>query len=605
MASGSARTPGLISRVLNAVGNKVGATDSGTGPADRIARLGLSERAQLLNRKWAWYRTQQYDARKIDWSGRTVMDEMEVEAISSRGFIPPGFVDAGQQSAPLRFRKPSTPYGLAKVVVDRFTGLLFSEGQHPLIQVNGDPVTEDFIRTVADVARLWQQMILARTYGGAMGSVAVGFQFVDGKPVIEVHDPRWCEPEFVERSNLVVKSIEKRYQYPKEERDPESGRWETVWYWYRRIIDDQTDTVFQPVPVGNGKEPEWQVLEAHPHGLGFCPVIWVQNLPVQDETDGDPDCHGAYDMLESIDALLSQAQRGIISNCDPTLVITSKSDMGPSMQKGSGNAFQVPDGDAKYLEMTGGGSKAALDMVQELRAYVLEVVQCVLEAGPIQHNRTATEVNTNTAPMLAKADVMREQYGERCVKPLLEMMYKAAQRLNTPKPVPVGAPEMAPEAAQLPTDLTNDGNLSPAAPVPASPAQPAQQLERYELNLPPKYVPDPGGAGGQVAQKREIGLGGVIELKWPDYFRPTLADIVQATTAAAAAKTAGLLDSATLGKFIARFFDVEDPAAMVAKANDEFKQAQDQLMAGSLASPAAADPSGGAGHPFGKPPFGG
>jgi len=555
MASGIPRQPGMISKMLGAVTGKLGGRDSGSSPNDRIARLGLSQRSQELNRLWSWYRSSQYEGRKINWQGREHMDQFAREAISSKGFIPPGFVDAGQQNVPLEFRRPSVPYGLAKVIVDRFTGLLFSEDQHPVIQIDGDPVTEDFIQTLARSARLWQQMIQVRTFGGAMGSVAVGFQFIEGKPVIEVHDPRWCEPEFAERSQFTVRRMEKRYQYPQEERDPDTGRYETVWYWYRRIIDEQNDIVFKPVPVGSGDEPQWEIENSVAHGFGFCPVVWVQNLPVQDEIDGDPDCHGTFDMMEAIDQLLSQAQRGVLSNCDPTLVITSESEMGPQVSKGSGNALQIPKGDAKYLEMTASGPKAAMDMVSELRTMVLEIAQCFLDTGAVQHNRTATEVNKNIAPMLAKADVMREQYGERCVKPLLEMMLKAAMDLNRPRPV--------------------DGENG-------------QQLMRQQLALPPKYVQGPDGT--QIAQPREPGSGGTIQLKWPDFFRPSLQDVLQATQAATTAKTAGIIDNATIAKFIARYFDVDDPQQMMAAAQEEFRQQQDQLVAGSLATPDAANP---------------
>src|SRR5581483_4742718 len=270
--------PTLIGRLLNTLAGKAGGRDAGSEPGDRMARLGMSERTQALNRFWSWYRGEQYGARTLDWNGRQYMSPMAIEAVSSRGFIPPGFVDAGQQNTPLKFRRPTAPYGLCRVIVDRFTGLLFSEGQHPEVHVEGDPNTEAFLRAVVDASRLWQQMLLARAYGGGTGSVAVGFQFVDGKPVIEVHDPRWCEPEFVERSNFTLKSIEKRYQFSQEERDPQTGKFETVWYWYRRIIDAQADTVFVPAPVGNGDEPDWQVQASVEHNLGFCPVVWVQNI---------------------------------------------------------------------------------------------------------------------------------------------------------------------------------------------------------------------------------------------------------------------------------------------------------------------------------------
>lgn len=570
---------GMLGALLQKMGGKgsAGGKDSGTGPMDRIARMGLSERQLMLNRLWSWYRGQQYEARRIDWNGREVLEPLAAEAISSRGFIPPGFVDASGQSTPLKFRRPSSPYGLAKVIVERFTGLLFSEGQHPTVQVEGDPVTEDFVRALCEVSRMWQQMMVARTYGGGMGSVAIGFQFVDGKPMVEVHDPRWCQPQFVERSTNTLKSIEKRYQYPKEVRDPQTGRYETVWFWYRRVIDQLVDVVFEPAPVGNGQEPEWKEDVKVAHGLGFCPVVWVQNIPVQDEIDGDPDCQGTYEMMEAIDMLVAQAHRGILANCDPTLVVTSESDMGPQLQKGNGNAIQVPKGDAKYLEMTGAGSKAAMDMASQLRDMVMEVAQVVLQS-PVQHNRTATEVDRNLSSMLAKADVMREQYGERAVKPLLEMMYKAAVKRAQP------TPEVNAATGQ-------------------------NELVRETLNLPPKYAPPPAVPGmpppapdaPPVQTARSPGNGGTIRLKWPEYFRPSIADIAAATTAAVAAKTGGVLDQATAGRFLAKFFDVEDPEKMIAAAASEAKQAQDQMLMTSLTNPGSAFPGGPQPPPGGAP----
>jgi len=567
MASGLPSNPSLVQKLLSPLMGKMGSQDKGSGPMDRLARLGLSPRQQELNRLWAWYRCANYEVRAQDWNGKPHLDPLALEAVSSRGFIPPGFYDAAGQGMPLKFRRPTAPYALPKVIVDRFSGLLFSERQHPHVHVEGDTDTEDFLQALAEVSRLWSCMIQARQYGGAMGTVVVGFQFIDGKPVIEVHDPRWIWPEFEDRQALRLASFEKRYQFPVEERDPVTGKYDTVWYWYRRVIDADRDTLYAPAPVGKGEEPQWVVQAEVTHGLGFCPAIWVQNLPVQDSLDGDPDCHGIFEMVETIDALIAQANKGTLNNCDPTLGLVTKAEMGSEIKKGSDNSIKIPEGSMQYLEITGGGLKMASELAETLRKYALEVAQCVLE-HPDAGNRTATEVHRTYAMMLAKADVLREQYGEKCVKPLLEMMVKAAQALGQPKP---GEGEQA------------------------------GVMVRQVLKLPDKVTKNPDGT--MTKTPRQLGPGGFIKLQWPNYFEPSLQDVLQASQAAGTAKQMELIDAEHASKFVSEYFDVEDVQAMLAVIKSDSAQAQAEMegMAmGGMGKQTMDEQIQNELHPFGK-----
>ena len=502
----------------------------------KISRLGMSPRQQELNRWWASYRGQQYDARRVDWDGSERVAHLDAETIASAGFIPPGFYDAGAQF-PIKFRRPSTPYHLRKVIVDRFTGLLFSDRKHPAIRVEGDPASEDYVRTLAEVSRLWPAMILARTYGGAMGTTVLGFQFVDGKPVVEVHDPRWCYPEFEDRHALKLAKLEKRYMFPIDERDPETGNWVQRAYWYRREITTEKDILYKPVPVEDGEAPEWEIEREVNHNFGFCPAVWVQNSPVQDDIDGDPDCLGIDDLCDQIDALLSQATMGVLANCDPTLKIITDADL-DGIKKGSRNAIKLPQGSsADYMEMSGAGPKAALDLADRLRSLALEVAQCVLD-NPNATMKTATEVERSYASMLARADVFREQYGERGVKPLLEMMVKAVQSLSKPRSV-------------------------------------GGQIVRQRIELPPRMTAQEDGTVARTA--RELGPGGVLNLNWGPYFAPTLEDAVKAAQSAVAAKSGGLLDTEHAVAFVAPYFMVEDSATLTRKVKAEAAESQAQM----------------------------
>lgn len=535
---------------------------------DRIRRLGLSPRSQKLSRYYAFYRCCNYEARQVSWDGSMRMDPLSHEGIASGNPIPPGFYDAGQ-TTPLRFRKPTAPYNLTKVIVDRFTSLLFSQRRHPQLRVLGDMLTEDYARALADTARLWPAMIRARSMGGAIGTSIAGFQFANGRPMVEVHDARWCTPEWADRYSFKLASIEKRYQYPIEERDPETGAWTDVAYWYRRVIDMESDTVWKPIPVGGGDEPHWSnpdnIMSSVRHNLGFCPVVWAQNLPVEDDVDGDPDCHGVFDMIEAIDTLLSQADRGVIANCDPTTVIIGPDKLA-EVAKGSMNAMKLTSGDMKYLEMTGSGPKAATELAEIFRNRALEVAQCVLENTQQGGARTATEIERMYASMISKADVLREQYGEHLVRPVVEMMLRAARAGTRPyKDEATGA------------------------------------IIRGGINLPPR-IEKRGDKQFLIERKLGPRTENFVELQWPGYFEPPLADVDMATRAASSARTAGLIDAETAAKFIANYFAVEDVQAVLEKAKQE---KQDDLNTGAgdflegmkggglggNAEPAAPDPS--------------
>lgn len=544
MSSGTRYNPGSVRKLLDGMASRltaVGNRSESTAEAmRRISRLGMSPRQLMLNKLWSWYRTEQYASRNFDWNGQRVLDPIEHEAISHGGVIPPGFYDATGQNLPIKFRKPNAPYALPRVIVDRFTGLLFSERHHPKIEVEGDPILEDLLGALVEQGRLWPTMIQARNYGGAMGTVAMGFQFVNGELEFEVHDPRWCTVRFKDRTKLNVEAFEKRYMYPVDEIDEIKEQYVTNWYWYRRVIDAERDVLYEPAPVGDGNEPQWVVKSEIVHGLGFCPIVWVQNLPVQDDIDGDPDCLGVYEMVEAMDALLSQSHKGTVANCDPTLVLSTDAELDSTMQKGTGNAIKLPSGgNAQYLEITGSGPRMSVELFREFRKLALEVAQCVLE-HPDVANRTATEIDRVYSSMISKADVIREQYGEKGIKPLLNMVISAI-RIE--------------EAGYK--DPTNG------------------EIVRGKLNLPPRQEQLPNGDVSYVERKLGDAVG-VIQVKWPKYFEPMLTDVELATRSAIAAKAGGLLDLEHAVKYIAEHYRVEDVAAMIARIKAEQQEQQDR-----------------------------
>jgi hypothetical protein len=520
-----------------------------------VRRLGLSPRQQELNRRWAWYTAQNYDTCKVDWDGRENPDPTTHEQIVSEAMLPPGFLDAGS-FFPLKFRRPTAPYRLPRVITNRFTGLLFSERHHPIPVVEGDEDTEDFVLGLIEDARLWPRMLVARTLGGGQGTVVVGFVFVEGVPRVEVHDARWCTPTWLDRWTFKLKSVEKRYQYPIEVRDPETGNWKEEPHWYRRVIDEKADTTWDAVPVGSGLEPEWDRLESTSieHGFGFCPCVWIQNLPVEDDIDGESDCHGVYEMVAAMDQLNSQSHKGTIQNLDPTLLLVTKAKLA-EIKKGSDNAIKLPEGGTgQYLEITGSGIKEARELVREWRGFVLEVVQCVLadETGDKGGSATAFEIARRFSSMIEKADMLREQYGENGVLRLIEMMVRAVRKLDGPRAV--------------------NG-----------------EIQRRSVTLSPRSVEKPDGS--VELRPRKLGPGGRVKLRWPEYFEPTPVDTSNAVTAAAKALLGGIIDLDHAARYVAQHFRVKDVPAMLEKIKREVQQRAAEL------DRMAMEQSGGGGAP--------
>jgi len=540
----------------------------------RNKTLGMTQRQRDLNFLWAIYRCDRYSARVYNWDGSEALSPLDAEAIAAgdtpmrASYAAPGFVTQGAGEMPLRFRRPSAPYNLVRVIVDRFTGMLFSERHHPQIRVEGDPQSEDWLSCVAEVGRLMPQFMGGRDWGGAVGTAVVGFTLIGGKPTFYCHDPRWCYPDFTNRHTLELRRLEERYYYPIEGFDPITGEPVVQDFWYRRVIDTTTDTEWPPIPVADGEEPDWDAYVPQPgeepgegmakvveHGFGFVPVVWIQNTVSRDTADGDPDCVGIYELTEEIDTLIAQANRGILANSDPSTVIDT--DLDPeelgTVRKGSGRAIILKKGDGmKYLEISGTGPEAAFKAAEDLRQKALEVAQCVLE-HPDVANRTATEVNRQYESMHARADRLREQYGERGIKPLLEKFIAAARILA-------------------------GRNLG--------------------VVLPPKAVPDPATGVTSYVDRTLGQTPATIKLVWPPYETPNLQDVDLATRAAGMAKQAGLLDTEHAVSFVAPYYRVEDVPGMMAaiKKEQAAEQAAGQTLVGQkLEGGLFRGPGGGAG----------
>ena len=508
----------------------------------------MSPRQMRLNWLWAQFRTEQYNHCRVDWNGHENLQKGEGDFVATAGYLPAGFYDAGQ-TLPYKFRKPTAPVHLVKLIVKRFTSLLFSSMRHPRVTCPEDDDTSDWIGAAITDGRLWAHMITARDYGGATGSVAMSFRFQKGKVQFEVHDPRFCTPVFEDKSTGDLQSLEKRYMYTDHLRDEETGQWVEAQFWYRRVIDQESDTVWNKVPVYDGEEPDWARYPSAKtnHGFGECPAVWIQNKTLQEEIDGDPDCHGVYDLCWAIDALLSQAHTGTLKNCDPTLHIADSGEM-DSIAKGSDNVIKTSEkGKVDYVELaSAGGIDVAMKLADKLEDRVQMIARCHLDSGAQKEAqaKTATEVERQYSNMLEEADTLREQYGQG-IKLLIEKLLRAARILAT--------------------GFVDKSN--PDVP----------KIVKQVVILPKKPIVDESTGKVTGVADRQLGQGQTIELHWPPYFTPSVTDVAAAVKAAGDAKVAGIVDTEHAARYVAPHFQVEDVPAMLQRAAAEEKQQNAQM----------------------------
>lgn len=462
-----------------------------------------SERFQTLDRKLQYYECRQHDHKKYDFDGRVIASG----TYGMRATQPLMGIESVPFYVPLKSRRPNAPYRLARVIVSSFTSLIFGDNRFPELLVLGDANAQDYVRTLAGVSGLPSKMIRARNLGGATGTACLSWSFVNGRPRVNVHNPQnVCVHEWEDREQLVPRCVTECYQYSVSEYDPVKKRYAQVPYWYRRDWTPDADVAFVPCPVIAGQDPFFQVDpdKSAQHNDGLCHFVWIQNIPC-DDIDGDSDYEGLYESFDALDLLLSVIVRGGTLNLDPTLKLKMDPDLINRMgvRKGSDQAIIVGvDGDASYMEMAGTSIQAGLSLFAKKRDTVLEVAQCVIPdpdkiaAG----NVSGVALKVVFATMLSKCDIIREQYGAG-IRAILDPMLVIARKASKSTVVITDAEGMEREV-------------------------------RTEVQLPPrvdsktKFDEMGNDTGEEIVElvPRDPGDGGVLELTWGEYFKPTPTD---------------------------------------------------------------------------------
>ncbi len=336
---------------------------------------------------------------------------------------------AAGEYVPLRLRRPSVRYPLARIVVDDSVSLVFGDGHFPMLD-SEDAAVRAALADIAKEAGL-NRVMLDAVLRGSVGSVAIQLRMLRGRVFLQVLETTYLTPRWDPEEPDTLQSVTEEYKVPGRVlaaqgytlADAASA------YWFMRRWDAETETWFEPWPVGQQCVPVVDETRTVRHGLGFVPLVWIRNLPGGDRVDGACTFRPAIETAIEIDYQLSQAGRGLKYSSDPTLLVREPAAMEGELIRGGGNALVVSEkGDAKLLEINGTAAAAVIDYVRTVRELALEGVHgnraSAERLSGAQSGRALEMMNQG---LVWLADNLRVSYGAGLLE-LARMVIRASNR---------------------------------------------------------------------------------------------------------------------------------------------------------------------------------
>lgn len=449
---------------------------------DRVRLLGESPRFRRLDRMEAYYRGLQHEGKTYWWDKRRyIPPEERPNQYNVAGEYP------SDAAPPWPMRRPFVREQLCPAVIHRFTGLLFGAGKVPAVKAK-DQAAQPFLDELMKRLQVWRWWSEARNLGGAVGSVIVGVKLRNGRPMMEVLNPKSATVLYVNNDPQGdVEVIEICYKRPVPvmtwETPKGGGQRHRVQKdgseWYRRIITVGMDLVMTaPVDDETPDDVEWKVVEAVETGLDFVPFVVVKNTDVPGDDDGLPDCDQQWDNLDALDALRSDAFQGTHYNSDPIPVVSSDK-RAHEIRTGPDSALWVGKGESvTLLEMDGSAGRSAEERANRLEDIILDNVRCILDTGP-SVAKTAEEVKRRMEAMYDRADELRRQYGDG-IERLMEMALRIA--------IQVGASGLEPLLAQHPLPKMSDVDVEWPPYVQMSPLERKTEVEKVATAVTAELV---------------------------------------------------------------------------------------------------------------------
>ena len=492
----------------------------------RNAQIGTTDRYRQANLAEQWYQSLQYDG----------LLNHDAEGAASK-------------------KKPREIFPFFKIAIDTLLSFVWGGSRAPRVSISATRADTDtaspgevgprlytkdaeqlstFVTAMMKAARLDRCVSEYSRNALITSSCAVLLGSRAGWLTYYVEHGKHCTPFWSKLNPRALESLEIRYQYSVEEPVPMSTQTRTRWYWFRRVLDEQNDTVFQKIPVTPGALPEWIVDtdKSVVHGLGFCPAVWVRTLPISaDAVDGQPVIDPVlYKILDRLNRIYSQRGRAIEYVLDPQWIRKNVTpEQRQLLQRNPGKIWDLDDASPEkrssieLMEARGTGSDAAGAHLVDLRNRFLEACRVVIadtsQAPGGQLSGVVLEYLN--APMIALASDLRKDLGDDALGDLINMGLRMACALDD-QGMTLFIPGIAKACALMKK----------------------AQLAGPWLDFP-------------------------VNLSWGRYFTPTTADVAASIASATAAQAGGLISKITATKYVADLFNVLDTQAELDQIDTE------------------------------------
>jgi hypothetical protein len=414
---------------------------------------------------------------------------------------------------PLATRRPSARTRFCQTVVNDSVSLLFSEGHFPEVDCK-DEGTRKGLATIIKESSLNGVMIEAATLG-SVGSICILLKVLKSRVFFDVMRTPYLTPEWDKDAPDTLKKVTERYKL--KGADLKAGGYTIADddlasdFWFQRIWDDKAENWYLPQSMEDAKAKKPMLIDSAKtvaHKLGFCPMVWVKNLPCGDnDIDGAATFpHEAIDTQIEADYLLSQGGRGLKYQSDPTLHIKEPAfSEGGAVVKGAANAIITSaEGDAKLLEINGDAASAVMEWVKALREITLEGMGGNRSnADKLSAAQSGRAMELMNQSLIWLADKLRISYGEGALLELLCMIVRASEKF------------------------------------------PLKDKRGRSIKA--------------LSQDKDISL------RWPAWYAPTYADKSTQATTLDVLRGGGLLSQETAVKSLADSYDIEDVPAELAK----------------------------------------
>lgn len=401
----------------------------------------------------------------------------------------------------IKDRRPSVRYNLSAIIVNDSVSMLFGDNHFPVVQTGTPESDEVFAKLIQDISLPAKFVEAAET--GSIGSVAIFMRVLDSRLYFEALRTACLTPTFdPNRPNIVTGMREKYKVSGRDLRDMgytvDDGDLDAQ-FWFQREWDKTTEIWFTPWKVSVATKdfkPLADATRSVAHNLGFCPFVWVRNLPRGNDLDGRCTFELATDTQIEIEYQMSQGGRGLKYSSQPTLVLHSD-DLTPKTHI-AGDAIQVPtEGKAELLEIDGNASKAVIEYCRAAREMALEASGGNrVDGSNLSGATSGRAIEMMNQGLIWLASKLRVTYGDGALLDTLRMIVAASNKV-----------------ALKYRDGTNVGKLNATLP---------------------------------------------LSLKWPDWCPPTIEDQMNQATAINTLRTCNVMSIETAVKHIAPVYDIED-----------------------------------------------